>query len=357
VITGAFTTINWTNGPYFIKTEIDPTGGTTYTISGASQVLSVPYALYAKTAESINGGITETDPLFNASVAKGIKTSDTAKWNAKSNFSGNYTDLKNKPTLLDNTTVVITSGNQTIGGNKTFRGTTKVSTPVNDSDAVTKAYADALLAKLSALENSLVTYGFNAKDIDGNIYHSAKIGTQVWMAENLRTTKYNDGTPIPNITDNNTWKALKSGAYADFENNPANSSIYGKLYNYYTVVDARKLCPSGWHVPSYAEWTTLITYLGGEMVAGAKLKETGTSHWESPNDAADNSAGFTALPGGFRDDNGMFWDLEIYGNWWTSTENDTSNAYLRFIYCFGNYVSTLTSRSKTYGCSVRCLQN
>jgi hypothetical protein len=130
VITGTFATINWANGPYFIKTEIDPTGGTTYTITGASQVLSVPYALYAKTAENISGGITETDPLFNASVAKGIKTSDTtrwgkklssyteidpvfsasvakgikstdtAKWNTKSNFSGNYADLKNKPTCL-----------------------------------------------------------------------------------------------------------------------------------------------------------------------------------------------------------------------------------------------------------------
>ena len=130
-------------------------------------------------------------------------------------------------------------------------------------------------------------------DIDGNDYKTVTIGTQVWMVENLKTTKYNDGTAIPNITDNTSWAALTTGAYCDNINTPSISTTYGRLYNWYAVDNnagtkvasngGKNVCPTGWHVPSDAEWTTLTTYLGGESVAGGKLKETGTTHWQSPN--------------------------------------------------------------------------
>jgi uncharacterized protein (TIGR02145 family) len=165
-------------------------------------------------------------------------------------------------------------------------------------------------------------------DIDGNVYNTVTIGTQVWMKENLKTTKYNDGTAIPNITDNTAWAALRTGAYSDNNNTPANSTIYGRLYNWYAVDNdaitkvesngGKNVCPTGWHVPADTEWTTLTTYLGGESVAGGKLKETGTTHWASPNTVATNETGFTALPGGYRV-NGTYLLNYSFGIWWSST--------------------------------------
>jgi uncharacterized protein (TIGR02145 family) len=135
-------------------------------------------------------------------------------------------------------------------------------------------------------------------DIDGNIYHTVTIGTQVWMVENLKTTKYRNGDPIPNVTGN-AWAALTTGAYCWYNNDAATyKATYGALYNWYAVADSRNIAPTGWHVPTDAEWTTLTTFLGGESVAGGKLKETGTNHWTSPNTGATNETGFTALPGG-----------------------------------------------------------
>ena len=144
-------------------------------------------------------------------------------------------------------------------------------------------------------------------DADGNIYHIVTIGTQTWMVENLRTTKFNDGTAIPNITDNKTWQGLNSPGVCSYDNTSNYNMIntYGLLYNWYSVNTA-KLAPKGWHVPTDAEWKTLTEYLGGNSVAGGKLKEVGTTHWYSPNTGADNSSGFTALPGGYRDYDGTF---------------------------------------------------
>jgi len=140
-------------------------------------------------------------------------------------------------------------------------------------------------------------------DIDGNVYHIVTIGTQVWMVENLKTTKFRDGSSIPNVTDAEEWVGhgeLHSGAYCNYDNTAANSNTYGSLYNWYAVVDERNICPTGWHIPSEAEWATLIAYLGGQDVAGGKMKEAGTAHWSTPNTGASNSSGFTALPGGSR---------------------------------------------------------
>lgn len=156
-------------------------------------------------------------------------------------------------------------------------------------------------------------------DIGSNIYNIVTIGTQIWMAENLKTTKYKDGTAIPLATDGSAWAALETPGYSWYNNDSTTyNATYGALYNWYTV-STGILCPTGWHVPSDAEWTTLITYWGGENVAGGKLKESGTTHWSSPNIGATNETGFTALPGGYADDDVSFFYFRLYGGWWSST--------------------------------------
>ncbi len=157
--------------------------------------------------------------------------------------------------------------------------------------------------------NKNINFNFVAcTDGDYNIYPVVTIGTQTWMAENLKTTRYNDGTVIPNVTDNATWSTTTSGSYCDYLNTPAYSTTYGKLYNWYAVgsTNTKNVCPTGWHVPIDAELTTLQSFLGGEIVAGGKLKEKGTTHWLTPNTSATNETGFTALPGGYRSASGTF---------------------------------------------------
>jgi len=154
-------------------------------------------------------------------------------------------------------------------------------------------------------------------DIDGNIYHTVKIGTQTWMVENLKTTHYNDGISIPNVTDNNVWASLSEGAYCWYNNDISFKNTYGALYNWYTV-STGKLAPTGWHVATDNEWDILVNFLGGEKVAGANLKEVGTSHWSNPNTGATNETGFTAVPSGIRVD--AFYGWPLYTRIWTSTD-------------------------------------
>jgi uncharacterized protein (TIGR02145 family) len=376
-LTGIFSAIAWASGPYFLKTETDPTGGTTYTIIGTSQLLSVPYALHSKIAETANYNSLSNLPALNIS-----------NWNTAFSW-GNHTglyrpisyvpawgDITGKPTTLSGygiTDAVNTTGNQTIDGNKTFTGTisvssqyiTNVANPVNDQDAATKSYVDVLAAKITMLENTLKAGGI-VTDVDGNSYNAVVIGTQTWMAENLKATKYNDGTAIPNVTDNTAWGALTTGAYCDYSNTPSNSTIYGRLYIWYSVDNnsatkvasngGKNVCPTGWHVPTNSEWSSLTTYLGGESVAGGKLKEIGTAHWLSPNTGATNETGFTALPGGYRYGNGAFSYIGTGGNWWSSTESSTSDAWLRYLrYYFSNVYGYPINKQD--GFSVRCLKD
>jgi uncharacterized protein (TIGR02145 family) len=182
----------------------------------------------------------------------------------------------------------------------------------------------------SAVFNTTKTYG-TMTDQNGNTYKTITIGTQTWMAENLRVTKYRNGDPIPNVTDNAAWVALTTGAYCSYGNTANKDDIasYGRLYNWYAASDSRNIAPTGWHLPSDAEWTTLTTYLGGETVAGGKMKEAGTTHWTSPNTSATNESGFTALPSGNRDSDGPFGILGDSGDWWSSTANGATDAWNR----------------------------
>jgi uncharacterized protein (TIGR02145 family) len=193
-------------------------------------------------------------------------------------------------------------------------------------------------------------------DPDGNVYHAVKIGTQTWMVENLKTTKYKDSTNIPLVADNLAWSTLTTEGYCWYNNDASTyKNPYGALYNWYAV-NTGKLCPTGWHVPTDAEWSTLTTYLGGESVAGGKLKESGTNHWVTPNTDADNSYGFTALPGGSHYYNGAFYLNSKYGWYWSSTESSSADAWHVYM-IYNSAANTRTSGAKNVGFSVRCLKD
>jgi uncharacterized protein (TIGR02145 family) len=284
IITGTFTGIDWSAGTYFIKTETDPSGGTIYSITGTSQVLSVPYALYANTA-----------------------------------------------------------------------GTAK--------DAATRAYVDQKLKLLTAALQGV-------QDADGNHYPTVMIGDQVWMAENLKTTKYNDGTTIPLVTDQTAWSNLVTPGYCWYNNDAANKNIYGAMYNGYAVL-TNNLCPAGWHVPSIVEFQTLKNYLiangynfdGTTTINKIAKSMAATTRWTvstytgSPgnNPAANNSCGFSGLPGGLRAYSGIFYYISNEAYWWTSSIPSTYGSIYSLNY--GSYsVSEPTGPVKS-GLSVRCLKD
>jgi uncharacterized protein (TIGR02145 family) len=193
-------------------------------------------------------------------------------------------------------------------------------------------------------------------DIDGNLYHTVTICSQLWMVENLKTTRYNDGSLIPLVTDSAEWVNSRTPRYCWYNNDTAYKSTYGALYNWYAV-NTGKLAPTDWHIPTYEEWTVLITCLGGDSVAGGKLKETGTSHWHSPNLGATNQTGFTAVPGGYREGGlGSFGFIGFFGCWWNSTELRPMDAWSR--YMWNNDSSAIRCYyDELDGFSVRCIWN
>ena len=204
--------------------------------------------------------------------------------------------------------------------------------------------------------NATATAPIRVSDIDGNTYSIIVIGNQIWMAENLKTTKFNDGTDIPLVTDNTEWENLTTPGYCWYNNDEASyKNTYGAIYNWHTG-NTGKLCPSGWHIPTDEEWTTLTDYLGGENVAGGKLKEDGTTHWAAPNTGATNESGFTALPGGYRVDYDYFYGIGTFGYWWTSTEISDSNAWCRTLHYLYSDVYRVDNSMKN-GSSVRCIRD
>jgi uncharacterized protein (TIGR02145 family) len=206
--------------------------------------------------------------------------------------------------------------------------------------------------------NKTITFNFSAcTDGDGNNYPVVVIGTQIWMAENLKTTKYKDGTTsIPNVTGSAAWSALSTPGFCWYNNDEATyKAVYGALYNWYTV-GTGNLCPTGWHMPADADWTALITLSGGDAVAGDKLKETGSAHWNSPPNTSNNESGFTALPGGYRADYNIFDYVGRYGYWWSATQFDALTVWSRTLYSNSGLVSKIGNDKKN-GFSVRCLRD
>ena len=205
-------------------------------------------------------------------------------------------------------------------------------------------------------------------DIDGNIYQTIQIGNQTWMAENLKVTHYRNGDAIPTGYSNSEWTNLSTGAYSVYDNNESNADTYGYLYNWYAVDDTRNIAPEGWHIPTDEEWMELEMVLGmSESEAnstgwrgtdeGGKLKETGTSHWNSPNTGATNESGFTALPGGYRgSNNGNSSTMGYYGYFWSSTVFDDAYAWPRDLHYYHSEVSR-DYTNKRNGFAIRLLRD
>jgi uncharacterized protein (TIGR02145 family) len=303
------TGVNWANGNKFMQVEIDLGNG--FIDMGTQQMLSVPYALYAGNApDDQQLAVSETgDTLF-----------------------------------LENGGFVIIPG---ISSANNSGGGTSTGSALHSCGAAN-------------VHNPDLTYG-SMTDQEGNVYKTIVIGTQEWMAENLNTSVYRNGDDIPTVLDDTEWSTTTSGAWAHFNNDASYSCPYGKLYNWYTCVDPRGLCPIGWHVPSQEEWFVLTDYLGGEAIAGGKMKSTGnieagTGLWYDPNEDATNSCGFSGLPGRFRGSNGIFYNIGINGSWWSSIDfsaNDAWGCYLTF----ANGSTDGYATRKAHGFSVRCLRD
>lgn len=246
-----------------------------------------------------------------------------------------------------------TADNKTIDGNGKGDFTSKLSGLTTNTTYYVRAYATSNVGTSYGNQvnfTTLLDLPFETvTDIEGNIYHTLTIGTQVWMLENLKTTKFNDGTSIPNVTNDSIWTSLITPGYCWYDNNTSYKNPYGALFNWYTI-NTGKLAPVGWHIPTDAEWTVLMNYLGGEKNAGNKLKEKGTAHWKNTNTGATNETGFTALPGGYR--SYEFANFGSFSSWWSSTEG----AMNRSIISSGGVVYA-NRYSKYYGLSVRCIKD
>jgi uncharacterized protein (TIGR02145 family) len=300
---GSFSGIEWGNDSYFLSVGIDINGGTSYVLTGTTQLLSVPYALYAKSAGSA--------PATSVVAGEFIK------------ISGSGTD--GDPYVI----------------------------------SATRGFTGA----------PIFTNGGGVTDADGNTYATVVIGSQEWMAENLKTTKFRNGAAIPNVQPSANWRNLTSAAWCNYNNNPDRDAVYGKLYNFYAVTDSRQICPSGWHVPTDAEWTTLMRTidpfanpaLGNSGFTGGMMKTTGTLQtgnglWMFPNAEASNGSGFSGLPGGRRLQDGNFSPLGFDGYWWTATENGALNAFGRALY-YGLGACNRLVNPKRNGLAVRCVKD
>jgi len=230
------------------------------------------------------------------------------------------------------------------------------------TNAVGTAYGNEVGFTTLAAAPSFTCGTSTVTDVDNNTYNTVQIGTQCWTQSNLKVSKYRNGDNIPTGLNNSDWQNTTSGAYAIYNNATVNDSLYGKLYNHYAVTDSRGLCPTGWHVPSDAEWTTLTTFLGGLSVAGGKMKSTVTQPtpggWVSPNTGATNSSGFTALPGGLRNNLGDFFDVPYNGYWWSTILLGSGAPYagVHALY-YGSSDVNRTGNNRTYGFSVRCCRD
>ncbi|MEI6754940.1 MAG: fibrobacter succinogenes major paralogous domain-containing protein [Paludibacter sp.] len=289
-----------------------------------------------------NTGITTTTLSFNTNVISQDESNITTRgfcWSTSEN-----------PTINDNTTIVSTT-------QLNFTGI--ISRLLPNTTYYVRGFAYNTLGIGYSNQLKLKTYTGTTSDIDGNVYNTITIGTQVWMVENLKTTRYSNGESILNVTNNYTWANISNntGAWCNYNNDASYGNKYGKLYNFFAVKDSRSIAPVGWHVPSYAEWATLINYLGGQSVAGGKLKEIGVVNWTSPNSGATNESEFSALPGGFRYNfDGTFKDVGKISYWWT-TSFDVGSAYYYWHIDYNSSAIYLNSDWFYTGFSVRCIKD
>jgi uncharacterized protein (TIGR02145 family) len=246
----------------------------------------------------------------------------------------------------------ITSGQGTTGIMVDF-GTTGGNVSVRSENSC----GNSIYTNLNITTTSSSNCG-TVMDIDGNMYNTVTIGSQCWLVENLKATKYNDGLPIPKVSDFWTWSNLVTPAYCWYNNDSSSyMPSYGALYNWYAV-STGKLCPVGWHVPTDGEWIALTDYLCGNSMASGKLKESGTMHWNTPNSESTNSSGFTALPGGYRSyTDGAFFSIRDNASFWSVSADNGYNAWMRAMTNYGTTDVRVISANKGYGISVRCMKD
>lgn len=312
----------------------------TYTIpnqGSLATLTTMPIGNITSTSATSGGNITNNGgtPVTQRGIVWSTSPNPTTANNSTTNGSGTGSYTSNLSNLTANTTYYVRA-----------YATNSAGTAYGNQVSFTTTASGGIVSNPGAG----VTF-------NGYTYASIVLGNgQEWMAENLRTTKYRNGDNITNVTDNAQWDLLTTGAWVHYSNDSQYENPYGKLYNWHAVADTRNVCPAGWHVPTDAEWTVLTNYLGGESVAGGKMKSTGTQYWQSPNQDATNESGFSGLPGGYRFSIGPFSHVGGYGGWWSSTEGNTYNAWTRDL----DYSSGSVSRGyygKGNGFSVRCLRD
>jgi uncharacterized protein (TIGR02145 family) len=305
IIYGNLALIKWNMGPFYIKTGIDPAGGTSYTLHSVSELTSVPFVFYANAAEKVNAPLTEIQNL-----ARVLAFGDSAGMQIKD-----------------------------------------VTDPTDDDDVVTLNYLNGLFLTLWDTLRST-----QAADIEGNRYLTVRIRDKLWMAENLRTGTYNDGTPIPLVTGDIDWSTMTTPAYCWYDNSDPNTysaKVYGALYNWYAV-NTEQLCPQNWRVPGNTDWNELFEFLGGTAEAGGKLKENGSKHWLVSDNMGTNDIQFNALPGGYRTD--AFFSIGKFGKFWSSNETSVSSANsVSMVNTSGR--ADLIPAAKKNGISVRCVRD
>ncbi|MEI6050132.1 MAG: fibrobacter succinogenes major paralogous domain-containing protein [Bacteroidota bacterium] len=347
------------------KKTIDGTGSGSFASSITELTPGTDYNIRAYAINAV-GTAYSSQATFNALASKVVLT--TASLSAVTTTSavgGGNISTDGGATVTARGVCWSTSAIPTIDNSKTTDGigpglyTSSISGLTPNTAYHIRAYAINNVGTAYGDEIILKTFTGTVTDIDENVYNTVTIVSQVWMAENLKTTKYNDGTDIPLVNDAAAWNALTTPGYCWLNNDKAaNKATYGALYNYYVVDVAsngnKNVCPTGWHVPTNGEWTDLTTSLGGEPGAGGKLKEAGTAHWQTPNTGATNETGFTVLPAGGR--GFEFGVTGTDGNFWTSTEYETHSAWVRFISFSNSNVHTQFT-GKLNGNSIRCLKN
>ena len=366
--TGKIADINWGAGSYFLKTETDPTGGVNYNIVGTTQLISVPYAMHSNTSNNLNtptpglpGQVLtvakDGNPIWVSTLPTVVTTNISNVTSNSAVSGGNVVSDGGSPvsdrgivwSTIPNPTVSLSTITKNGNGLGIFSST--LNGLVSKSTYYARAYATNSVGTGYGNEISFTTSDITnvmgipcsgtptVKDIEGNIYNTVQIGTQCWTKENLRVSKYRDGSIIPLDESGGTsgnssaqiWSIRSTGARTVFGHNPANFALLGYLYNWYAISDPKGLCPSAWHVPSDAEWTTLTTFLGGESVAGGKMKSISTTYWNLSNVAPTNESGFSTLPGGYRVNDGSFNNINLNAFLWSATELDKNDAWHRYL--------------------------
>lgn len=334
-------------------------GSFTSTLSGLTG--NTIYYIRAYATNSVGTSYGQEISFSTSPVIPLLTTTDPSATSTTSGTSGGNISSDGGSAITVRGVCWSTSVNPTIASEKTSDGTGTGSYSSNMTGLIVntlyhvRAYATNAVGTAYGTDKTFTTDPATITDRDGNVYDVIRIGTQLWTKQNLKTTKFSDGTSITQITDNTTWTNLTTQGYCWYDNDAATyKALYGALYNWYAV-NTGKLCPTGWHVPTDAEWYTLSNYLNGEVDAGGKLKEAGTVHWTAPNTDATNETGYTALPGGYRTDTGLFDNFGIYGFWWSSSFLSPDSWFRRLQYDSSKLFRNLSDTN--YGMSIRCVKN